>query len=138
MLGAMALAEVKDLIQAPIEDVWGIVSDFVGMIEKMGTPVTAEGEGIGMTRTLSMQGISIVERLEELDDSTHTMSYSIVEAPLPVTGYQSWITLDTADGATAIRWWATFEPVGSEDDAVALVRSIYEGGIAGLKKLLAG
>ncbi|MDA8046949.1 MAG: SRPBCC family protein [Actinomycetota bacterium] len=134
----MATADVKDRIDAPIEEVWAVVSDFIGMIAKMGTPVTAEGEGIGMTRTLEVQGARIVERLEELDPANHTTSYSIVEAPLPLTGYQAWIALsDGGDGTTGIRWWSTFEPVGSEEDAVKLCCSIYEGGIAGLKKILA-
>ena len=138
MLPAMATVQVEDEIAAPLEDVWALVSDFTGMIEKMGTPVTAEGEGIGMTRTIEVGGTRLTERLEELDPATHTTSYSIVAGNLPFRGYQAWIALTAAGpGRTTIRWWSTFDPVGSEEEATVLCRSIYQGGIAGLSRILA-
>jgi hypothetical protein len=47
---------------------------------------------------------------------------------------------EPGQGATAIRWWSQFEPTGdvSEEQAATMVRGIYEAGIQGLKKTLAG
>ncbi len=133
----MTIVEVEDQIAAPLEKVWDLVSDFTGFVESQGLPCTPDGEGIGMTRTLVLGGATIVERLEELDEATHTTSYSIVEAPLPVTGYQAWIELSHAgEDLTGIRWWGSFEPQGDEAPVVEMIRGIYTGGIAGIKKTL--
>lgn len=136
----MTTVEVEDRIAAPLEKVWTLVSDFTGFVEAQGLPCIAEGEGVGMTRTLSLGGATIIERLEELDPGTHTTSYSIVESPLPLTAYQAWIRLtDTGDGDTHIRWWGTFEPTGGDEASVSeMISGIYTGGIAGIKKVLAG
>lgn len=132
----MTTVEVEDTIAAPLDEVWALVSDFTGFIEAQGVPCTAQGEGIGMTRTLDMRGAQIVERLEELDQATYTTSYSIVSAPLPLRAYQAWIALsDAGSGSTAIRWWGTFEPDGTDEQSASdLVGGIYRAGIAGIKK----
>ena len=132
----MTTVEVEDRIAAPLEKVWAVVSDFTGFIEAQGVPYTSDGEGIGMTRTISMGGAEVTERLEELDEPTHTTSYSIVSAPLPLRDYQAWIALrDAEDGSTGIRWWSNFEPEGADEQSAAdMVRGIYRAGIAGLKK----
>lgn len=129
--------EVEDRIAAPLERTWQLVSDFGGFVEAQGVPCKTQGEGIGMTRTMEMGGASITERLEELDEATHTTSYSIVESPLPVGGYQAWIALSGAgDDSTAIRWWSRFEPQGDEEKVAELIRGVYTSGIKGLKKAL--
>lgn len=134
----MTTVEVEDRVAAPLEKVWALVSDFTGFVEAQGVPCTSEGEGVGMTRTMEMRGATVVERLEELDEATHTTSYSIVSAPLPLRGYQAWIALSEADdGSTAVRWWGSFEPEGTDERATSnLVGGIYRAGIAGLKKAL--
>lgn len=133
----MTIVEVEDRIAAPLEKVWAMVSDFTGFVESQGLPCTSDGEGIGMTRSIVVGGVTIVERLEELDEATHTTSYSIVEAPLPVSGYQAWIELSHAgEDLTGIRWWGSFEPQGDEARAVEMIRGVYTGGIAGIKKTL--
>ncbi|HET6965694.1 MAG TPA: SRPBCC family protein [Acidimicrobiales bacterium] len=134
----MTTVEVEDSIAAPLEKVWALVSDFTGFVEAQGMTCKSQGEGIGMTRTIELGGASITERLEELDDGTHTTSYSIVESPLPVTGYQAWIAASEAsDGTTQIRWWSTFEPAGGDEAAVSdMISGIYSSGIAGIKKAL--
>ena len=135
----MSKAEVTGTISAPLARVWAIAGSFTGLMDASGTPYTTEGEGIGMTRTLDVMGSTITERLEELDEASHTTSYSIVASPLPVENYQAWIELTEADsGTTSIRWWSEFEPKGAdEDQIVALLVSIYEGGIKSIQKAVA-
>lgn len=135
----MTEVSVEDVIDAPLERAWALVSDFAGFLDAMGMPCSTQGEGIGMTRTFAAFGPPMTERLEELDESTHTTSYSIVESTLPLKNYQAWIQLTAnGDNATGIRWWGRFEPAdGDEAAGTALVRGVYEGGIAGVKKALA-
>ena len=130
------MAEVREQgeLGASVDEVWKVVGDFVGLIEGMGVPVEAEGEGIGMTRKISMGPAPIVERLEERDEAAKKIVYSIVEGPLPVQGYVSTMQLSPAgDGRTKLEWSSTFEPVGDEAAAKQIVSGIYTGGIAGLQ-----
>ncbi len=135
----MAEAAFEGDIPAGIEDVWKVVSDFVGVIAMMGVPVESEGDGIGMTRTVAMGGSKITERLEAIDPEAHTTSYSIVSGPIPVQGYLSTISLDPkGDDATHITWSGRFEPDGvSEDDAVKMIERIYAGGVGAIQKQFA-
>ena len=78
------MAEVREQgeLGASVDEVWKVVGDFVGLIEGMGVPVESEGEGIGMTRKISMGPQPIIEKLEERDEAAKKLVYSIVEGPL--------------------------------------------------------
>jgi hypothetical protein len=130
------MAEVREAgeIGASVDEVWKLVGDFVGFVEALGAPVESEGDGIGMTRKISMGPAPIVERLEERDEAAKKLVYSIVEGPLPVSGYVSTMQLSAAgDGRTKLDWSSTFEPVGDEAAAKQIVSGIYTGGIAALQ-----
>jgi Polyketide cyclase / dehydrase and lipid transport len=135
----VAEASFDGEIPAGVEDVWKVVSDFVGVIAMMGVPVKSEGEGIGMTRTVVMGGVELTERLEAIDPEAYTTSYSIVSGPIPVKGYLSTIRLDPrGDGATHITWSGRFEPDGiSEEDAVKMIERVYTGGVTAIQKQFA-
>lgn len=132
----MANVVVDDQIAAPIDDVWKVVSDFVGLLQIAGMTVEGEGEGIGMVRKITMGENTFVERLEAQDDTAYTTSYSIVSGPLPVTDYYSTIQLRPAgDAATAISWNGSFVPAGiPEDQALAMIRGVYENGVKSIQK----
>ncbi len=134
----MTKVEDEGRFVAPIDEVWSVVGDFVGFPEAMGLPVTVHGEGIGQTRTVTVAGDTIVERLEECDQEAHRLVYSIVSGPVPVVDYVATMELSALDtGGTALRWWGTFEPApgGDEDAAIAFVSRIYRGAIRGLQGL---
>lgn len=74
--------EVSKVIDAPIGEVWAIISAwgserlwFPGVIKS-----SVEGFGIGSVRTLTFSdhSFSVSERLEVADPSTHTISYLIL------------------------------------------------------------
>ena len=130
------MAEVREEGELGVsaDEAWKVVGDFVGLIEGMGLPVEVEGEGIGQTRTISMGPAPIVERLEERDEAAKKIVYSIVEGPLPVSGYVSTMQLaDAGEGRSKLTWSSTFEPVGDEATAKQIVSGIYDGGIKGLQ-----
>lgn len=132
----MAEVLVKATIGASAADVWKTVSDFGG-IAKLGggvTSCTLEGEGVGSVRTITLgTGAVIKERLESCDEAAHSLSYSIIEAPLPLKDYVSTMKLtDAGDGQCELAWSSTFEPAGvPEAEAKKMVEGIYHMGIAG-------
>ncbi|HVA43669.1 MAG TPA: SRPBCC family protein [Acidimicrobiales bacterium] len=125
---------------AGIDEVWKVVGDFGGFIEAMGMPVKLEGEGIGQTRTIEMGGAPMVERLEERDEAAKRLVYSIVSGPLPLENYRSTMQLTEAGEATRLSWSGTFTAAegAGEEDAANIVRSVYQGGIGGLKARFGG
>jgi carbon monoxide dehydrogenase subunit G len=130
---------VSDTIAAPVADVWRLASDFGGFADIMDgiESCETEGEGVGMLRKMGAGDGHVVERLEELDDATHHLAYSIVSGPVPMRDYWSTIDLREVDEGTAIEWSSTFEPVGvPAEKAERLATRIYEAGIAGIKKAL--
>ncbi len=133
----MAKVTVGGEVAAPIDEVWALVSDFVGFVAKRGRPVTGQGEGVGMTRTMPGESGDVVERLESVDDVNRTLSYSIVSAPVPVSSYLSTIrVLPAGETATHVDWSATFEPAGvTEAEAVAYIDNVYRRGLQGLQDL---
>ena len=137
----MASTRVEGDIAAPLDDVWKVVSDFGGFLEAQGVPVEVEGQGVGALRKVTIGSAVIVERLESVDDETHTTSYSIVEGPLPATDYLATIRLtSTGDSETHVEWSSTFEPGGgmSDADVSQIIGSVYEGGIKGLQRHFGG
>ena len=130
------MAEVREEGELGVsaDEAWKAVGDFIGLIEGMGMPVEAEGEGIGQTRKISMGPAPIVERLEERDEAAKKIVYSIVEGPLPVQNYVSTMQLtDAGEGRCTLTWSSTFDPVGDEATAKQIISGIYTGGIQGLQ-----
>lgn len=129
-----------DLAVSPAA-LWELVRDFGGV--KRWTPeITScelEGSGVGAVRVVTMQGFTIRERLESLDEAARTLSYSIVEGPLPLKDYLSTMRIsDGAAGGSHLIWSSTFEAAGIADDqATRLVTSVYRQGIAAFRKVLA-
>lgn len=138
----MARVEVQDEIEASKELVWDLVSDFggIGRISPEVESCEVEGEGVGAVRTIRTSGVLIQERLEELDGDNCVFSYSMLEGPIPFTNYVAHVRLsDAGPRRTAIRWSGTFEPLAGipAEQLEQLVRGIYQGLIAGVKKAAA-
>lgn len=137
----MASTQVEGEITAPIDDVWKVVSDFGGFIGAQGLPAEVEGQGVGAVRKVTLGSAVIIERLEGIDEENRSTSYSIVEGPLPATGYLATIRLEPAgEAATRIHWSSTFEPSGgmSDADVAEIIANVHRGGIKGLQRHFAG
>ena len=88
----MPKAFVSTVINAPLERVWRVVSDFNGLpawMPGMKDSVIEPGKKdteIGAVRKLSMAGTKDVlrERLEALSPDEFLITYSVLEGPLPV------------------------------------------------------
>jgi hypothetical protein len=117
---------ISDVIDAPIEKVWSIMRDFNDMpsYHPAISKSIIEGEGpsdrVGCVRRLTLGDGFVRERLLLLDDGNHSFTYEIIEGTLPVRGYVAGVRLHrvTAGNRTFAEWWADFEVVGADRDAV--------------------
>jgi len=143
--GETTMTEVKvsESIAAPASKVWELLGDFAG-VTKWGGPMiqgcTVEGTGVGAVRTIELSGgMSIQERCEALDTAGRALTYSIVgKSPIPIKNYRSTCrVVETGANECRVDWHGTFEPDGAtEEQTQGMVRGIYTGGVAGVKKLL--
>jgi hypothetical protein len=133
------MTEVREYCElgAPAQQVWSLVADFGGFVEMLvasrNGKVETRGVGVGMTRTVTVDGEQLVERLEEIDEHRWHTRYSMpVTGPLPVADYQATITLNPlGESRCALGWVGSFIPNGaSEHDAADAVRAVYVEGIA--------
>lgn len=114
MLQVMA----SSVITAPLVSVWAVVRDF-GAIGDWLPGVKScvleghdPGDGIGAIRRLEMEDVDLIrEQLLALSDTDHDITFSIIEAQLPIWNYRSTLSLlPITDGdRTAIFWKGQFE-----------------------------
>ncbi|MEU6264534.1 SRPBCC family protein [Saccharopolyspora shandongensis] len=126
-------------IQVSADRIWQLIGGFDSLPDWLPyIPTSKLSEG-GRVRSLTNEeGGTIVERLEAFDNDARTYTYSIVQAPFPVTGYRSTITVHEVSGTQSrVEWSGTFTPVGTSDEvAIALFHGIYADGLAALTKTL--
>ncbi|MCB9373873.1 MAG: SRPBCC family protein [Microthrixaceae bacterium] len=113
-------------IDATPADVWAVVGDFGGLDWMPGLDrCTVDGD----VRTIEMMGMEIKEQLTARDEDARSISYSIVDGPVPVESHLAVITVhDGADGGTTVTWRVDVEPEGA-----ALFSGIYQGALGALK-----
>lgn len=132
---AIDLSESVDVAASPA-DAWGAIADFCSI--KDWHPVIAECEQFeqdGKTmRTLTTgDGGEFLEELVAMDDAGSSMTYSIIESPLPIADYVSTLTVaEAGDGAT-VTWSSKFNASGVPDEeALELMTGIYRAGLDAL------
>ena len=138
----MTEVKVSETIAAPAAKVWELLGDFGGIMKwggKMLQSCTVEGSGVGAVRTVGLGAVSIQERCEAYDAAGRSLTYSIIgKSPIPIKNYLSTCkVVETSANECRVDWNGRFEPDGAtEEQAQGMVRGIYTGGIAGVKKLL--
>ncbi|MET8288649.1 SRPBCC family protein [Streptomyces sp. NPDC051639] len=128
-------------VPASPDRVWRLIGGFDSLPDWLPYIPTSElGDG-GRVRSLTNEeGGVIVERLEAFDHKARTYSYSILQAPFPVTGYLSTLVVHETgrQDRARVEWSGSFTPDGiSDDEAVALFHGIYADGLAALRRTLA-
>ena len=116
---------ISDVIDAPIEKVWGVMRDFNDMpsyhpaIRKSIIEGDGPSDRVGCVRRLTLVDGFVRERLLSMDDRNYSFSYEIIESTLPVRGYVAGVRLHrvTHGDRTYAEWWADFEVVGADRDA---------------------
>src|SRR5215813_13860094 len=121
-------------IPALPDQLWQLIGGFGSLPDWQPNISRSELSDGGRVRHLANhEGVVIVERLESFDDSGRSYSYSILEAPFPVTGYLSTLRVLPNESGSRVEWSGTFTPKGVTDaEASRLVQGIFEDGLKAL------
>lgn len=138
----MARASSKITIHAPADAIWQVISDFGAACKYLFAVVncTVEGAGVGALRRLTnVDGSTILERLEVLDEIGQRLSYAL----LTDTPFRDCVTTvavrELGPSQAEVEWSATFEAAGlPESEAVALLEDAFELNSQALQHFLAG
>jgi D-threo-aldose 1-dehydrogenase len=123
-------------VSASADQVWRLIGGFGSLPDWLPYISKSELSAGGRVRHLAnLRGDSIVERLEAFDDAARSYSYSILQAPFPVSDYLSTLRVQqAADGnRSRVQWSGKFIPKGvSAAEASLLFRRIFEDGLKAL------
>ena len=137
----MTEVATKTHLAVSADQVWGVIGDFHTLPDWHPLVNKSESADGGMVRKLTLpDGSGITEKLEHTDDNERTYSYGIMAGPLPVSNYRATIRVvpdDDGAGCT-VEWSSEFEAVGSETDAMAAIRGVFDAGLENLKKMFPG
>lgn len=138
---------ISDVINAPIEKVWGVMRDYNDMpsyhpgISKSIIEGGGPSDRVGCVRRLTLGEGYVRERLLYMDDRNYAFSYEIIEGTLPVRGYVAGVRLRrvTVGNRTFAEWWADFEVVGADRDAMIaeIGNNVFAAGFRGVAAKLA-
>ena len=145
----MVSVRKSTIINAPVDQVWAIVRDYNGHDRwhpAVADSVLEDGRAtdmIGAVRSFHLtSGEHLREQLLSLSDHDLTLSYCIVESPIPLLGYVAQIRLMpvTDRNATYWEWVSTFDtPAGQEQELAELVGSgVYTAGFDAIREQLEG
>jgi len=112
------------------EALWKKIGDFCGVADWHPAIEKCVLSADGKQRTLSLKGGgTIVEALENLDDTSHAYPYTIISGPLPVANYHSTISVSPDPKGSSLKWVGTYDAKGASDaDAKKVIDGIYESG----------
>lgn len=140
----MTKVNLSTKLAVPAKQVWDLIGNFNALpdwhpaVER--SEIEEEEGGKGTIRRLHLLGGgTIVERLEQLDESQHLYKYEILEGPLPVANYHATLSVrETGDGCE-VEWSTEFEPKGAaEETAAATIQGIFDAGLENLRKMFGG
>ena len=133
---AQAFASI-DIPAAP-DQVWKLIGGFGSLPDWIPAVPASELAAGGRVRRLPIPpGHLTIERLVAFDDVGRSYTYTIVEAPFPVSNYLSTLrVLDTDAGKSSrVEWSGRFTPNGvSDEEASKLFRGVYENGLEALAR----
>jgi len=122
----------------PAAVVWAVISDFCGIDRWLPGIARVEAEDGGRRRRIILpDGGVVVEQQVARDDAAMTLTYTVIEAPMPFTDYRSTMRVQSMGERCSVRWSATFTPLDLEDKVARLVGALYNAGLRGLQELVA-
>ena len=144
----MVKVRQSTIIDAPVDAVWRILRDFNGHENWHPAIATSAIEGgepvdaVGAVRRFRLKdGGELREQLLSLSDKARTLTYCLLEAPLPLMGYVATIALKpVTDGdRTFWEWSSEFRPPAERrEELVALVtEGNYRAGFEAIRRRLA-
>jgi uncharacterized protein YraI len=109
-------------VDADAEEVWTALRSF-GLPFLSDAQVTVEGRGVGSTRTIVMDGMEVVERLDKIDDANRTLTISGIGGNIPVANFGGTVSVtDLGAGRSQVNWRSSFDADGvTIDEAKAVI-----------------
>lgn len=145
----MARVYISSVIDAPVARVWDKVRDFNALprwhpaIRDSRIENGEPADRVGCIRDFHLQnGDRIREKLLGLSDFDYFCTYSILESPMPLTGYVATLRLTpVTDGdRTFAEWTAEFDcaPEAEADLVGGIGLNVFQAGFNALKRQMAG
>jgi hypothetical protein len=127
-------------VELPVSagEVWTVIGDFNGLPRWNPGLERSELSNGGTRRTLTLKaGGKVVEDLVDRDEAARSISYSIVEGPIPVTRHKATLSVsDRGPNQCTVLWRCEFEPANVPADVITGIFSgIFEGGLKQLAAL---
>jgi Polyketide cyclase / dehydrase and lipid transport len=145
----MARVYVSSVINAPAAKVWARIRDFNGLPNWV--PPVAESriengepaDKVGCVRAFSLRnGDRLREQLLGLSDFDMFCTYSILDSPMPLTGYVATVRLTpiTDQERTFIEWSAEFDCTPDKEQELidGIGTNVFMSGIDTLKRAFGG
>ena len=134
------------VFDAPIDRVWGVLRDFNGhedwhpAVPSSAIERGAPADRVGCVRRFRLQdGSELREQLLALSDLETTLSYCLLETPIPLFNYVAHLRLlPVTDGDRCFaQWEGRFTtPAGREAELAAMVgEEIYAAGLEAVRRL---
>lgn len=130
------------MVDANPATVWKMVGNFNGL--DVWHPVVVNSELLkglndqaGSERLLTLgNGATITEKLVAYSEQDKSYSYQILKSPLPVSNYESTITVASAgDGKSKVTWQSSFDAKdASNEEAIGAISGVYEAGLNQVQK----
>jgi hypothetical protein len=145
----MARVYVSSVLDAPVAKVWERVRDFNALprwhpaIRDSRIENGEPSDRVGCVRDFHLQnGDRIREKLLGLSDYDYFCTYSILESPMPLTGYLATLRLTpiTDGDRTFAEWTAEFECAPEEEEGLVsgIGGNVFQAGFNALKRQVAG
>ena len=132
------MAQASANIDLPVsgEIVWQLIGGFNSLPDWLPyIPKSETTEGGRVRHLANPSGETIVERLEKFDNAARSYSYSIIQAPFPITDYLATISVHPKAGESGclVEWSGTFIAKGvSDNEASKLFQVVFEDGLKAL------
>ena len=129
----MSEVTVDTEFRTPAATVWMAVGDFCGIGKWLPGIQRVEAENEGKRRRVVLpDGQAVVEDEISRDEAGMSLSYRVVEGPMPFTDYVSTISDQSTGSGCSVRWAGRFTPIGPEDKVARLVKGIYGSALTAL------
>ena len=133
----MLEVSVRTDFKAPAATVWAAVGDFCGIGKWLPGIQRVEAENQGKRRRVVLpDGKAVVEDEMFRDEVAMSLSYCVVEGPMPFTEYVATISVLSHASGCSVHWVGKFTPLGPEEKVARLVNGIYGSALAGLQRYL--
>ena len=124
----------RETIHASADEVFDLYSNF-GDNRWMGVDVALEGDGVGAIRKVTLPTGVATEVCEELDPSTRTMQYGLIDGnPFPATNYHGRMTVTPVDDDTCALEWTSFYDAEDPELVDAQLSAFLAGAAGALKR----